>query len=538
MDHKNKTDLTNKNGNTSLNDTDNDNTPVSLKEHPCLQAIPYEQALQQMGWGELKPINTALLPVEPFHATQVPLVLGRYIYDIANHQQSPVDFVAVSAICALATVIGNGVRIAPKQHSNNWKIVPNLWGMIIGQPSARKTPAMQAALTPIAHLQKEWYQEWKKQKKRAKIKEILEELNQKEKRKQASKALKKGDSEAANALLSETLSKDNEKDDCLSRFIVNDVTVEKLGELLNENPRGLLMVRDELSGFLANLELKEYQTDRGFYLQVFNGDQLYTYDRIGRGTIHIPNVMLSMIGGIQPSRIIPIIQAMLSGKADDGLLQRFQMMVWPDENQEWEWKDKNPNQEAYQEYEKVLRSFYDKPLGSPKHPRIMRFAANAQELFREWWENHHKEIKESKVSVSYQAHLLKMPKTIASLALIIELVEDGRFEITLPSLSTALRWSNYLLSHAKRFYTAGDILVKERANLIIERCNCLPEVFTARDIYRRCWAHLKDKEAVKQALELLCHTNHIRKKFITHQTSKSSTYYEWHPLVKNENARQ
>ncbi len=46
--------------------------------------------------------------------------------------------------------------------------------------------------------------------------------------------------------------------------IVNDVSVEKLGELLKENPRGLLMVRDELAGFLANLERKEYQSDRAF----------------------------------------------------------------------------------------------------------------------------------------------------------------------------------------------------------------------------------------------------------------------------------
>ncbi|UNE54983.1 YfjI family protein [Bartonella machadoae] len=525
------------NENSSVNNTDNDNNPVSLKEHPCLQAIPYEQALQQMGWGELKPINTALLPVEPFNILQMPYRLSRYVYDIADRQQSPLDFVAVSAICALAALIGNGVRIAPKQH-DNWYIVPNLWGAIIGNPSTRKTPALKTALQPLADLQTEALQAYQQKNKQAEIEQALEALNQKQKNKQAGKALKNGDTQAARSILAENITKDNQQDEENSRFIVNDTTVEKLGELLKENPRGLLLVRDELSGFLANMERVEYQSERAFYLETFNGDGQFTYDRIGRGTLHIPNATLSIIGGIQPLRIMPLLQAMLSGKGDDGLLQRFQMMVWPDENQEWEWKDKNPNQEAYQEYEKVLRSFYDKPLGSPKHPRIMRFAANAQELFREWWENHHKEIKESKVSVSYQAHLLKMPKTIASLALIIELVEDGRFEITLPSLSTALRWSNYLLSHAKRFYTAGDILVKERANLIIERCNCLPEVFTARDIYRRCWTHLKDKEAVKQALELLCHTNHIRKKFITHQTSKSSTYYEWHPLVKNKNARQ
>ena len=31
------------------------------------------------------------------------------------------------------------------------------------------------------------------------------------------------------------------------RYLVNDTTVEKLGELLNHNPNGLLLFRDELS---------------------------------------------------------------------------------------------------------------------------------------------------------------------------------------------------------------------------------------------------------------------------------------------------
>ncbi|WP_375662702.1 DUF3987 domain-containing protein, partial [Bartonella sp. CL266QHHD] len=99
-----------------------------------------------------------------------------------------------------------------------------------------------------------------------------ETLDKREKEKQAHKAIKKGDLETARALLSEAPSKDNTHDDDVSRFIVNDVTVAKLGELLKENPRGLLMVRDELSGFLTNLERKEYQTDRAFYLTAFNGD--------------------------------------------------------------------------------------------------------------------------------------------------------------------------------------------------------------------------------------------------------------------------
>ncbi len=299
------------------------------------------------------------------------------------------------------------------------------------------------------------------------------------------------------------------------------------------------MVRDELSGFLANLERKEYQTDRSFYLTAFNGDDQFTYDRIERGTIFIPNATLSVIGGIQPSRIIPLIQAMHRGINDDGLLQRFQMLVFPDERKERNWVDRPPNQKAWENYQGVFRSLYDKPLGSPKHPMTIRFSSEAQEMFREWWENFQRTIKGGKFSTSLQSYLLKMDKTIPTLALIFELCEGGRFEIGLYAITTALCWEKYLISHAKRLYAAHDTLTAERAKLIVERCDCLPDVFTARDIYRRCWSSLKDKEAVKQALELLCRSNHLRKKFITHQTSgHPSAYYEWHPLVKNNSIKQ
>ncbi|WP_254492173.1 YfjI family protein [Bartonella sp. B1099] len=514
--------------NTPVNDNDN----ASLNDNTCLKAIPYEQALQQNGWGELKPIATALLPVEPFNPLQLPMPFMDYIYDVSERQQAPLDFMAVSALCGLAAVIGNGVRVAPKQY-DDWTIVPNLWGALIGQSSTYKTPAMKAALAPITCLQKQWYKEWLKQKER------LESLDKREKEREANKALKKGECETARALLFETLSKDSAHDDDVSRFIVNDVTVEKLGELLKENPRGLLMVRDELSGFLANLERKEYQTDRSFYLTAFNGDDQFTYDRIERGTIFIPNATLSVIGGIQPSRIIPLIQAMHRGINDDGLLQRFQMLVFPDERKERNWVDRPPNQKAWENYQGVFRSLYDKPLGSPKHPMTIRFSSEAQEMFREWWENFQRTIKGGKFSTSLQSYLLKMDKTIPTLALIFELCEGGRFEIGLYAITTALCWEKYLISHAKRLYAAHDTLTAERAKLIVERCDCLPDVFTARDIYRRCWSSLKDKEAVKQALELLCRSNHLRKKFITHQTSgHPSAYYEWHPLVKNNSIKQ
>ena len=82
--------------------------------------------------------------------------------------------------------------------------------------------------------------------------------------------------------------------------MTQDATVEKLGELLQENPRGMLVSRDELAGWLRTMDKPGREGDRDFYLEGWNGSGGYTLDRIGRGTVHIPAVTLSICGGIQP----------------------------------------------------------------------------------------------------------------------------------------------------------------------------------------------------------------------------------------------
>ena len=44
----------------------------------------------------------------------------------------------------------------------------------------------------------------------------------------------------------------------------DDATVEKLGELLNENPHGLLQFRDEDAGFLHMMDREGHENARAF----------------------------------------------------------------------------------------------------------------------------------------------------------------------------------------------------------------------------------------------------------------------------------
>ena len=143
---------------------------------------------------------------------------------------------------------------------------------------------------------------------------------------------------------------------CRRRFKTNDTTVEKLGELLNENPRGILVFRDELTGLLSSWDREDRQSDRAFFLEGWNGTQSFTTDRIGRGTVDVGNVCISILGGIQPSKITPYLMQSAGSLTNDGMIQRFQLLVYPDEPKSWQLVDEKPNKTARDQAYSVFKT--------------------------------------------------------------------------------------------------------------------------------------------------------------------------------------
>src|SRR5262249_60563 len=141
------------------------------------------------------------------------------------------------------------------------------------------------------------------------------------------------------------------------RLITNDVTVEKLGELLRDNPNGLLVYRDELSGFLRTLDKQGHESDRSFYLESWNGTGSFTYDRSGRGTGHVRGVGRWRVGGIQAGPLAAYVRGATAGGGDDGLISRFQLAVFPDQGREFKIVDRQPDvgarNRAYKIYEAI-----------------------------------------------------------------------------------------------------------------------------------------------------------------------------------------
>jgi hypothetical protein len=213
---------------------------------------------------------------------------------------------------------------------------------------------------------------------------------------------------------------------------------------------------------------------------------------------------------VQPSRIAPIVRGAMSGTNNDGLIQRLQMTVWPDKIGSWEWVDRAPNALARIAYDKVFRDLYDLTIGDTDEPVVLRFSPESQDLFRQWMAEIQTEARAGTLASTLESHILKMPKTVATLALLFELIDGGRSVVNEDATRRALGWADYLRSHANRLYSAGEQMAEDGARRIIERRHQLPEQFTPRDIQRKAWASLADRDAVVSAIEMLVTSHHCR----------------------------
>ena len=284
----------------------------------------------------------------------LPETLCPWIKDIAERMQCPPDFPAVGAMIALGSVLGRKIGIRPKRR-DDWLEIANLWGCIIARPGLLKTPALQQALVLLRRLIAKAWERYEQELREHDISEILRVQRKKILEEDIRKDLKAKKEADAKGKVEKHLDAAHDKPVC-RRYEVNDSTIPKLGELLAENPNGLLLVRDELSGLLRELDNEEHAGDRAKYLEMWDGKGELTYDRIGRGTVRVPSNTLSILGGIQPDVVTPYVrEAVRGGTGNDGLLQRIQLFVWPDVSKEWrnvdEWPDTEAKNQAFAVFE-------------------------------------------------------------------------------------------------------------------------------------------------------------------------------------------
>jgi putative DNA primase/helicase len=482
------------------------------------QPEPEDETFNQVdgdgAWPEPEPLPGGLPAVEPFPLDLLPAELRPWIEDAADRSQAPVDYLAVGAMVALGSLLGRQIAFRPKRH-DDWTIAANLWGAVVGPPSVLKTPALEEALRHVKAMEVEAKQRHDEACELWKARCEVEHEVKKIRGETIKKRLK--DKQDPSAIARDLVSDGNGEppQPTRQRFITNDSSVEKMGELLSQNPNGMLLFRDEVMGWLRSLDKEGSETARAFFLEAWNGTGRFTSDRIGRGTIDIEAACVSVLGGIQPGPLLAYLGSQAwEGAGADGLLQRFQMVVWPDIARAWRNVDRWPNSDARKRARAVFARFRNigdaLPIPEGEQRPVLRFTSEAQAAFDDWRQKHERRLRAGDLHPAVEAHLAKYRSLLPTLALICHLADHGASPVGLEALIRGEAWIEYLETHAMRIYDALVRSDQTAARALGEHIKDLPSPFSLRDVYRPCWAGLTSKEAAQEAVDTLCELGWLR----------------------------
>lgn len=228
--------------------------------------------------------------------------LVEFVETSHNSTGFPVEFFMSPVLAALSGAIGTS-RILKLWE--NLEFTAAIWTCVVGDAGTGKTPTSKMALAPIYALESKWAEAYYKA-----------QLEQKE----AAKHRGKGE----------------EPEDLIAkRILISDITIEAMASTLQDNPRGLLLDRDELSGWFKSFnQYKKSGDDRERWLSIWSSKSLIIDRKGNKYHSFVKRPFVAITGGTQPDKIKPI----LTGD-EDGLVDRW-LLFWPEaEPQYLEYKE-------------------------------------------------------------------------------------------------------------------------------------------------------------------------------------------------------
>lgn len=430
--------------------------------------------LAPVAWGDVLPLPPVTEPVPPLPVELLPAPLSEWIQAEARAAGLPLEMVAGPVLVGAGGMLSADLTL--KNAPNAPALPANLWGAICGPPSIKKTHAVSLGAAPLNRAQALEFDRLDAQRSALETERVRAAAQLDALENQLKRALKGGPGKAVEAPSDDELTQAREEltaaENALKplRYVVNDPTVEKLGEILRDNPQGVTVVRDELTGWLAGFDKAGREQERAFYLEAANGTGSYTFDRLARGTVHISRMCAGVLGSIQPGPLADLLDAQRG--AGDGLLQRFQVFVWPDSLPEF---DQNAQREAVSAEGREaaaavlaeLGTLTPESLGSTYpsgSPAPLTYTPEAQAVFDTWERQHAAQVRDMSRGEAYRAHLGKQPGTFARLALIFHALDVAALgvgqhphpaRVGAEAAALAAVWCEYLTPHAKKLWREG-----------------------------------------------------------------------------------
>jgi Protein of unknown function (DUF3987) len=140
--------------------------------------------------------------------------------------------------------------------------------------------------------------------------------------------------------------------------------------------------------------------------------------------------------------------AVSGGASDDGMIQRFNLIAWPDQSPSWENTDRysasEPRAAAWQAFQR-LDELTPESIGAATDQfapiPYLRFDEAAQDVFNGWRHELETRLRSGDLSPAIESHFAKYRKLVPALALINHLVDSGLGAIPETAILRALAFS-------------------------------------------------------------------------------------------------
>lgn len=401
------------------------------------------------------------------------------------------SYIALPLLVALAGAIGNTRRLELKR---GWLAPAILWGAIVGDSGTAKTPAFALAMEAIRCKQAKALETHKEQMQEYEIRLALWEKEM-----------------AIWRRAKETISDPPEKPDPpqAQRYVVSDTTVEALALILLSNPRGLLLARDELAGWIGSFDryAAKGKADAAHWLSMHNGESILVDRKTGQPrTIHVTQAAVSVCGGIQPG----ILRRVLTSEYREAGLAARLLLAWPEPRKK-QWTEKEIDPSVKKELAAIFDRLCELQMAPDEtgelRPQVVKLTPEAKDLWREYYNAHAEEQVELEGDLA--SAWSKLEEYAARLALVVHYVRWAAGEVAeeklldQESMAAGIALANWFKNEAMRVYAMLEETEEQHEQRrLLQWISRKGGQVTVRQV-QRGYRRLRDPGAAENALEEL-----------------------------------
>lgn len=367
-----------------------------------------------------------IFPIDIF-----PAPIQSYITDCNVTLNNSIDYMGCSLLWVISTCIGNSMEVEVKR---GWKENATIWLSLVGKAGIGKTPSINSMVFPLERINNRMIKDFQKEH------EKFDHYN--------------------------TLSPQDKKDieevkrPKKNQMLVNDITLEALIELHQERDNGVSVFKDELAGWLKDMNKYRDGSDLEFWLSSWSGKTV-SVNRVQRGVSIVNKPFIPVLGGIQPSILSNL---STEENQENGFLDRM-LLSYPELIVD-RYNDKELNGDAYQYYDDAITLFYQvinetkDIIKRNEHGNIVPITYTFSPEAKKEWIKYFNEITDIQNSDDesefFKSMLPKQKSYVPRFALLIHVFngfisdESTNTLISKESVLKAIKLSKYFINMAKK----------------------------------------------------------------------------------------